>query len=53
MGKVLSERVCVCGRERERGRGDRVHICSVRLELDSQDIIFQRAILESVSNITL
>ena len=38
------ERVCVCvWGERERGRGDRVHICSVRL--DSQDIVFQRAIL--------
>ena len=47
--------VCVCGErgkgERERGMGYRVHICSVRL--DTYDIFFQRAILESVSNITL
>ena len=47
----MRERECVCVWGRERGRGDRVHICSVRL--DSQDIVFQRAILESVSNITL
>ena len=39
MRKVLSERENVCvgetgerERQRERGRGDRVHICSVRLD---------------------